>query len=263
MRDLKILACLVVAACAAASSTAERSSAELSATAVTQTISFCYKPIPRLTPAHCVSLGVVFSPSGGGSCSVAGSDFLLKFTPGSHKQPPYGACPSGGTFSACTNDFFRAPSSWDTTSGTSDYEALFYAGTVMSAGAGYVEIIDDSLKNQITTAQWNAITSIAYVDVSVAWSTADSQVISLEYSDAAIAETQAGQLSGNYPNGTLSTFHVTNRPGTTGPWGKADLAGYRDWLVENGNAIDATHRGVFVQSITEQVGFYISGAGCP
>lgn len=126
-----------------------------------------------------------------------------------------------------------------------------------------MQIVNDSLQNQLTATQWSNVSSISYIDVDVAWSTIDFQQISLMYTDPVTYETRAGQLSGNYPAGTLLYIRSTLQPSTHVAWSKSDVASWRSWFWENDNAIDATHRGVFIQSVTETVGYQYNGSSCP
>lgn len=196
-------------------------------------------------------------------------DVGVSMLPGTHKSPAYSSCPSSGGLSTCTDDRFRGGDyfGWDYVAQNADYMYLWYATNPVSApGAGEV-VYDQGLRALLGQSQFDAITSIDYVDIDVGWSTYNPQTIELDYGDAASGGngTDTGQrTTGDYPNGTLSYWRLTTDPFTGQPWTKDKFADYRDWWILNGNAIDGAHPGgLFLHSITETVGFEFNGSSCP
>jgi hypothetical protein len=261
MRHLIAFLCLMVAACSAEVPMGDVQNADPIGQK-SQALKACEKKIPRMTPTECAGYGIIFSR---GSCADSATDFSNTFAPGTHKSPPYSLCPAphNSNWSSCLNDFFRSPSSWDNVAGTADYEALMYNGvSPFPANAAYVEAMDSSLQHQMTSAQWSNVSSISYIDVNIAWSTIDFEQIALMFEDTITYETRAGQLNGNIPNGALNFIHMTQKP-TGVAWQLSDGIYYHVWLIENDNAMDSTHRGIFIHSITETFGYQYNGTSCP
>lgn len=226
----------------------------------------CELRVPRCTVGYC---GVDYSGYQRGP-----QDFIYYFLAGSHKSPQYSNCPTvpaGYGFPFCTNDNFRSPSSWDTNAGTSDYVYLWYttSGGPNTAGAQQAldAIFDDSLQRLMYTSDWNAIASISYVDIDVAWSTYNTEGIVLGYDDPINGAAPSSTLLynyGNFPNGTLSYWRLTTDPTTRLPWTKTKFTTWREWDLMNAYTIDYTYPGgLFIQSITETVGFQFNGTSCP
>jgi hypothetical protein len=150
---------------------------------------------------------------------------------------------------------------------SADYTYVWYAtNPVSTIGAASDAVFDGSLANLMADADWQDITSIDYVDLDVAWSTHNQQSMYLGYSDAEGGSSSSivYEMTGNYPNGTLLYWRILNDPSTRQAWTKAKFTNWRNWTIHNYSIMDASHPGgLFIQSITETVGFEFNGTSCP
>jgi hypothetical protein len=118
----------------------------------------------------------------------------------------------------------------------------------------------DSLQNEITPAQWDAITSIDYVELHIVASVTPSP-----YNPESIVPMMRDNEAGDpqYPAqdgvGHELVWRLTTNPNSPYPWMKGNFAsgGELEWGFANGNAIGPNRPGgIFVHSMQVYVSYH-------